>query len=660
MIKKIDNYFVIETNNTTYCFMVSETGHLFHLYYGKKISEKEIFELKWNTKQTGNTVYYSKDFPYSFEDIKMEFGFPGKGDIRESLIEVTNSDGSFTVDFKYDHYEILDYKKELEGLPSSYDGNNELVIYLRDYKHNYLLELNYSIFDEDDVITKSVKFINESTNTIKLNKLLSNSIDFDENFTVTSFVGNWANEMNKVTTKVSGGKYVIESTIGSSSSRANSFFMLSKDDTLENSGKCLGFNLVYSGNHYGSISTTALNTTRVVQGINPYMFEFEIEPNESFVAPEAIVCYSEDGFNGLSKRLHGFINNHIVNKNYAGKDRPVLLNSWEANYFDISEDKLVQLAKKAKEVGIEMLVMDDGWFGNRNDDTSSLGDWYVNKDKLPNGLEGLANKIHDIGLKFGIWVEMEMVSVDSEFYRNHPDWVMSIDEDTHSEGRNQRILDLCNPMVRKYIYDSLDNMLGSGLIDYVKWDYNRIFSDVYSPTLKTRQKETFHRYILGLYRIMKKVTSKYPNVLFEGCGAGGNRFDLGILSYFPQIWGSDNTDAITRFDIQNNYSYGYPLSCFTNHVSAVPNHQTGRTTNLTTRFNVASFGNLGYELDLIKVSGQELEEIRKQVELYKQHRHFFQYGTFEREVDDKYYYWKLKDGNIQRSCRFVKKIFENR
>ena len=642
MIKKIGRNFILETKNTIYIFKLLPNGYLGHLYYGDRFDEKIFQNIKSNIRRTGNTVEYSDDFPYSLEDIPLEYSTYGKGDIKEPLIVIRNYDGSNTSDFIYDSYEIVKEKSKLETLPSSYNCDEQLIINLVDKYYNLKLQLFYSIFYESNVIVKSCKLVNNSDKTIKIEKFNSSLIDMhNKMFTITSFFGNWGNEMNKHQIKLTAGKYVISSYTGSSSNRNNPFFMLSDDDTSENKGECYGFNLVYSGNHYSSIETTQLQRTRIVQGINSENFEFEINPNEDFETPEAVLTFSSCGFNGISKNMHYFINNHIIRENFKNKIRPVLLNSWEAFYFFFTEEGLLELAEKGQEVGVELFVLDDGWFGNRKNDQSSLGDWYVNQDKLPNGLNGLCNEINALGLKFGLWVEPEMVNVNSDLYRVHPNWAMNINNKKHSEGRNQRILDIINPEVSEYILNSLKRVFNSCNISYVKWDFNRIFSDVYSPYLKDRQKETSHRYYMSLYKIMDTLVNEYPDILFEGCAGGGNRFDLGILCYFPQIWASDKTDALDRLMIQNGYSYGYPLSSYTCHVSICPNHLTRRTLPLKTRFDVACFGNLGYELNLNLLDESELEEIKKQIEFYKKHRELIQFGQFEREEYENGIKWSI-------------------
>ena len=631
MIRFIDNTFILDTKNTTYAFRINEFNYLEHLYYGKLIDKIPDA----NPGPLNGAAFYSQEVARSLEFLPLEYSSNGKSDLRQSMITVTYEDGSFTNDFVYDHHEILGYKKSLQTLPSSYGSKEELIIYLVERNNGLKLQLHYSIFDDKDFIVRSCKLTNDINQTVTINRLLSMQIDFDKTFDVTSFNGCWANEMNKHVNHIDAGRFEVSSMCGYASSRNNSFIMLS-NNCDEYEGECYGFNIVYGGNHYEAIEVDTFGHSRLLVGINPDMFEYRLRHNESFEAPEVVFSYSDKGFNGLSENFHRFVNNHIVRGEYKNKVRPLLINSWEGNYFDINEEKIVNLAKAAKKCGIELLVMDDGWFKGRNDDHTSLGDWIVDTNKLPLGLGDLASKVNAQGLKFGIWVEPEMVSVDSDLYRAHPEWV--IEYKNHSEGRNQRILDLSNPAVAQYIIKAVSNVLDSGNIEYIKWDCNRIFTDVYSKYL-TNQKELMHRYYLSLYYIWSSLVNKYPHVLFEGCSSGGNRFDLATLCYFPQIWASDNTDAVCRKSMQNSYSYGYPQSCFTNHVSIVPNHQTNLSTSMASRFKVAMCGNMGYELDLTKLSEDELKEISKQVKIYKSIRQTMQFGKFERYKDG----WLISD-----------------
>lgn len=636
MITAQNGIYKLDTDNTSYIFRECESGHLQHLYYGRKIHADAQVLCEKHVSIPGNTNIYSPDFNnFSLEDMCLEMSSWGKGDIREPFIEVSHADGSSTSDFLFESSKITLGKEESETLPGSYDedGNvGHLTVILKDSNYNLKLELHYYVYEKCNVITRSAKFINESTDDVRLNRLMSMQLDFnDSDYELSSFNGAWIREMNRNIISLEAGKYVNESVAGTSSNRANPFVMIARHNTSENFGECFGFNLIYSGNHYEAAQVNSYGKLRIVTGINPSLFSYKISAGESFETPEAVMTYGYAGFNSMSHNMHDFVNNHIVRGKWKNRVRPILLNSWEAAYFNINEKKLLRLAKAGKEAGVELFVMDDGWFGERNDDTSSLGDWTPNEKKLPGGIREIADKIKALGLDFGIWVEPEMVNVKSRLYEKHPEWVVDIPEKPHSEGRNQRILDLSNTEVQDYIIEQMSNIFSSADISYVKWDMNRIFSDYYSKNLQPeRQGEMAHRYVCGLYHCMRELTKRFPDILFEGCSAGGNRFDLGILCYFPQIWASDNTDAVSRAQIQNNYTYGYPPSVLSSHVSASPNHQTLRRTPLETRFAVAAFGNLGYECNFCDMSKEELEAVKAQITLYKEKRELFQRGIFYR------------------------------
>lgn len=635
IIKK-DNCFILNTDNTTYAFrVIAECGLLEHLYYGRKIkieSPDGLIE-KHNFGPGNSIIYGTEDGQHvAMEDMCLEFSTYGRGDIREPILEVINKDGSSSLDFVYEGYEICDEKQALRTLPSSYGADNQLVILLRDYAGKLTAKITYSVFVKSNVITRSVELINDGDAPVKINRIMSNMLDLQgSGYKFTTFRGVWAREMKKYTDIANSGTYVNSSYTGTSSNRSNPFVMLSKKNTDEDNGECYGFNLIYSGNHYEAVDINAYNKTRFVQGINPRGFMWKLNPGESFEAPEAVMTFAKDGFNSLSRNMHLFVREHIVRGEYQHKTRPVLLNSWEASYFDINSSRLLKLAKAGKDVGIELFVMDDGWFGSRDDDTSSLGDWDVNEKKLPGGLKPLVDKIKALGLDFGIWVEPEMVNVKSKLYGEHPEWALDIPERVHSEGRNQRVLDLTRMDVQDFIIEKMSDLFNSADISYVKWDMNRILTDYYSKTLTSEcQGEVSHRYVMGLYRVMHTLTERFPHILFEGCASGGNRFDLGILCDFPQIWASDDTDALCRAEIQNNYSYGYPQSTYTAHVSGVPNHQTLRITPIESRYNVASFGVLGYECNLCDLNKEELNLIKEQIVLYKENRELLQYGQMYR------------------------------
>ena len=639
MIEVKDGVFTLHTKNTSYIFAATETGHLEHLYFGRRIDvskgvdhlrEKHVFSV-------GNANSYDAEHPaFSLEDACLEISSYGKGDIREPFIELSHDDGSTTCDFIYkDHTvkkETLDHKS---ALPNAYDESGRaetLYVRLTDESYKIDLVLSYTVYEECDVITRSAVLNNKSDKPVNVSRLLSMQLDLpDHDYDMTTFTGGWAREMKKNIQKIETGKYVNSSFTGSTSSRANSFIMVSRPGTTEDNGNVYGFHLIYSGNHYESCEVSSFGKLRISTGINPTGFSFKVDPEEYFEAPEAILSFSNEGFNGLSHHLHDFINEHIVRGKWKKKARPILLNSWEASYFDISESSLLNLAKAGKEAGIELFVMDDGWFGERNDDTTSLGDWDANPKKLPGGIEGICKKVNALGLDFGIWVEPEMVNVKSKLYEAHPDWALQIPDKPHSEGRNQRILDLSREDVQEFIIEKMSEVFSKAPIAYVKWDMNRTMTDIFSVSLPAdRQGEVAHRYMLGLYRCLDELTKKFPDILFEGCASGGNRFDPGMLCFFPQIWASDDTDAIVRADMQNSYSYGYPLSVIGAHVSSVPNHQTLRITPLETRYAVACFGALGYECNFCDLPKDDIEAIKKQIELYKEWRDVFQTGQFNR------------------------------
>lgn len=648
MITKRDNVFELHTRHTTYAFWVLPTGQLEHLYYGRKINVNAEALTQKHAFAASNTVVIDQDnLHLTLEDERLELSGYGKGDYREPFLELVHPDGSPTSDFRFMSSELRKGKEQMQTLPGSFGTEEEvehLILFLKDHSYDTELRVHYYVFPECDVITRRAELINHEDGPLVVKRLLSMQLDFaDTDYVFTSFHGAHNRDMTeKVERQVGQDKIVVSTYTGVSSNRSNPFTMLSEPGTTEDHGSCYGFNLIYSGNHYTVCEGSAFYQTRVVSGINPQNFCFTLQKEELFETPEAVMTYSCKGFNGMSRHMHKFVQNHIVRGEWAKKERPVLLNSWEAAYFEINEKKLLKLASEAAKVGMELFVMDDGWFGERDNDTKSLGDWTVNAKKLPNGIAGLAEKINALGLDFGIWVEPEMVNADSNLYRAHPDWAMAVPGKDHSEGRNQRILDLCNPEVQDYVIDAMCKVFSSKGVSYVKWDMNRLMSDVYSPYLPAeKQGEVFHRYVMGLYKIMDTLTKKFPHILFEGCASGGCRFDLGILCYFPQIWASDNTDAVCRVRMMTNYSYGYPMSTVTAHVSTCPNHQTLRNTPLETRFNVAAFGVLGYECNLCDMKKQEIEAIKAQVELYKKWRKTMQFGAFYRGRNGNLHEWTV-------------------
>ena len=637
MIRYDNGVFVLDTKNTTYTFRIMDTGQLEHLYYGSSVDFTQE-EVKASSDKcvypAGNLISYSDEAGHvTLENINLEYSSYGKGDIREPFVLMKNIDGNYTSDFIYDSYEIKKGKDKLNGLACAYAVQNEakqLTIRLKERYYNIIMELVYTVFYECDCITRSSRIINNEAENIRLERLMSSQLDmYDSDYDFYNFTGAWAREMSLNKTKCIPGKIVNSSIMGNSGSRNNPFVMLASSQATQNSGKVYGMNLIYSGNHYECAQTGAFGNIRLMCGINPDNFSYDIKAGECFQSPEAVLTYSCMGFNGMSYNMHRFVNNHIVRGKYKNKSRPVLINSWESFYFKYNENRLLKLAGKARDIGIELFVLDDGWFGKRDSDDCSLGDWYCNTNKLPHGLSRLADKLKEKGMKFGIWVEPEMVSEDSDCYRNHPEWAVKILGHSHSKGRNQMFLNLTMPEVRDYIVKSMTDVFSSADISYVKWDMNRIFSDTCSSSI-INQQEFCHRYILGLYNVLDRLTKAFPDILFEGCAAGGGRFDLGMLCYFPQIWVSDNTDGWCRAVIQDGLSYGYPLSVMSNHISGCPNHQTLRSVPLDTRFNIAFFGNAGYECNLSDMTADELSDVKEQIAFYKKYRDIIINGRFYR------------------------------
>ena len=666
MIEIKDKSYAIHTAHTSYIMRVTESGHVEHLYYGRRISLSNGIDnlVERHEFPPGASNSYSPEFPQLvMQDMALELSAPGKGDNRIPGVELIYADGSRTSDFTFLSARESREQSPYETLPCSYSDTaaESLEIALYDRLHGIRIELSYLAYEEEDCICRRTRIINESDQPAQLEAIMSGQVDFPlEGFIMSTFHGAWAREMRRVDVPLVQGRYQSGSTCGASSNTANPFFMLSRPSTTEDTGDAYGFNLVYSGNHMECAEVNEFGKTRVVWGIRPEGFSWRLKAGARFEAPEAVMTYGARGFNSMSGNLHRFVRKHIVRGKWRDKERPVLLNSWEAAYFDINEAKLLRLAKAGKEAGIELFVMDDGWFGKRNDDTSSLGDWVENRKKLPLGIKGISEKIHAMGMGFGLWVEPEMVNVDSDLYRAHPDWTLEIPGQPHSEGRNQRILDLSRQEVQDYIIKSMSRVFSGGKrrknepedksmapVDYVKWDMNRTMTDVFSQGgVEKQQGETAHRYMLGLYRVMGELTKRFPRILFEGCASGGNRFDLGILSYFPQIWGSDDTDAVARADIQNGYSYGYPLSTVSAHVSGSPNHQTLRVTSLATRFAVASYGVLGYESNFSDMKKEELDEIAEQIARYKEWRRVFFFGDFFRGRSFTGQYSDIRSGSV--------------
>lgn len=635
MIDYKDGIFRLNTQQTSYIFRVTAFGHLENIHYGELLKDQplEALLLK-HTAIIGSTVAYDVSDPqYSLDTLSLEWSGIGKGDYRHSPAEIKMPDGSFVSDFRYKSHRIVDGCVPMTTLPSAYGdmpGIQTLEITLIDDPGNVVLYMYYTVFHDTDVITRRVVLENKNDNPLVIRSLMSMMIDLpNRNYSLVTFHGGWIKEMHRQDRKLQYGLFVNESTTGASSNRHNPGFLLAEQGASESFGRVYGFNLVYSGNHYEGIELSNLDLVRVMTGINPHCFEWPLAKGERFESPEAIMTFSDQGYNGLSGHFHDFINDHIVRGDWKDKERPVLLNNWEAHFFSFTQRKLLRLARRAKHLGVELFVLDDGWFGQRNNDHAGLGDYAVNRKKLPGGLSEFSRKISRLGMQFGLWFEPEMVSPDSDLFRAHPEFAVRVPDREPSLGRNQLVLDICNPKVRDYIVESVGGILDEAGIKYVKWDMNRHMSDMYSATL-SNQGQFFHRYIIGLYDILTRIFKDRPHILLESCSSGGNRFDLGMLCYSPQIWASDDTDPVERLEIQKGLSYLYPLSTMGAHVSSSPHQQTLRATPLSTRFNVASFGCLGYELDLKYLSRLERREVKDQIAFYKEHRKTLQYGRFYR------------------------------
>lgn len=629
-----DRIFTLQTKNTTYQMQVDRYGFLLHLYYGKKTDTCMDYLLTYYDRGfSGNPYDAGEDRTYSMDTLPQEFPCYGNGDFRSTAFAVENTDGSMSCDLRYKSHKIFDGKYNLEGLPAVYASEEEaqtLEILMEDPVTGVKEVLLYGVLPAQDIITRSVCVKNESSGKIYLNKIESASLDFlYGDYELLTFYGRHAMERNVQRVPVVHGTQKIGSVRGTSSHQYNPMMILAEKETTEDKGNCYAMSFVYSGCFQGEVLKDQLNQTRMMLGLQEEAFRYPLETGEMFQAPEVILSYSSEGMNRLSQNLHHCIRQHICRGKYKEEIRPILINSWEAAYFDFTGDTIYELAKAAKEVNIDMLVMDDGWFGKRDDDNSGLGDWFVNEKKLGGTLGNLIKRINDLGVKFGIWIEPEMVSEDSDLYRKHPDWALTVPGRNPVRSRNQLVLDFSRKEVVDEIYDQICKVLDQGNIEYVKWDMNRSLMDVYSATTKD-QGRVLHDYVLGLYDFLERLVQRYPNLLIEGCSGGGGRFDAGMMYYTPQIWCSDNTDAIDRLRIQYGTSFGYPVSVVGSHVSAVPNHQTGRKTPLHTRGVVAMSGTFGYELNLMKLSEEEKQEIREQIEEYKRYAPIIQNGLYYR------------------------------
>ena len=636
-IKANKNLITITTKNTSYQMKIDELGYLLHTWYGERIEDNEDMSYRISNIDRGfcGNPYETMDRSYSLDVLPQEYSTFGNGDYRADCIQVINPDGTNVVDLKYDSHKISKGKYELKRLPAFFwekEEGESLKVNLIDKVSGIRVELLYGVLEKYDIITRSVRILNTSDNVLKIKKALSACIDMlDGDFELVHFHGKHAMEREFERSPLAHGKLVLESKRGTSSHQQNPFVILAKKDTTEIYGECIGFALVYSGSFIIETEVDQVNQTRLVAGLHPEQFSYVLKAGDELVLPEAVFTYSNGGFEKMTHSFHDAVRNNLQRGEFVHKHRPILINNWEATYFDFDADKIFDIASKAKSLGIEMLVMDDGWFGERYDDTKGLGDWYVNEKKLGSSLKELADRINAIDMKLGIWFEPEMINEDTKLYREHPDFMIRVPNRKGTKGREQFVLDFTRKDVRDYIKDMMVKILDNANIEYIKWDMNRSLSAVYSSNLAAESMGEFHyRYVLGLYDLLGELTRKYPNIMFEGCSGGGGRYDLGMLYYHPQIWLSDDTDAIERLKIQYGSSFAYPIGSAGAHVSASPNHQTTRKTPFETRATVAMGGTFGYELDLNKVSKTEQKMVKAQVKDYLKYDELIHEGDYYR------------------------------
>lgn len=631
--------FHIETANTLYQMKVDNFGVLNHLWYGAKTDCVMDYLLDYpDVGFSGNIYEAENQRTYSLDTLPLEYASSGVGDFRVPAITVTHENGSCALDLRFEEYHILKGKYRIPGLPAVYAADEEaetLEIVLKDTATDVKVILKYGVLEKEDVITRSVVVCNQGRTPVILNRVHSLCMDIPYGeWEWIHFHGRHTKERQVERTALLHGIQESSSGRGMSSHQQNPTVLLCEKNTAEEHGFCLGAALLYSGGFQTQIERDQLDQTRIVMGIHPDTFAWHLEEGESFYAPEVMLSCSEHGFAELSHRFHHVIRNNVCRGKYKLSPRPVLINNWEATYFDFNSTKIEEIARQASELGIDMMVLDDGWFGKRDSDCSGLGDWVVNEKKLQGGLDRLIGRINNLGMKFGIWMEPEMVSEDSELYRSHPEWAIRIPGRAPMRGRYQLALDMSNPEVIEYLHRVISKILRENNIAYVKWDINRSICDWYTPTLTgSRQRELPHRYILGLYELLERLTGEFPDILFEGCCGGGGRFDAGMLYYCPQIWCSDDTDAHERTVIQYGTSFFYPISTVGSHVSAVPNHQTGRVTSIQARGTVAMAGSFGYELDLNRLEEEEKQEVKRQVETYKKYQDLIYNGLYYRLSD---------------------------
>ena len=668
IFNKENRLFHIKSKKTSYVMRVLETGHLINLYWGRKINSNKIDYVVKKRPCGSFLADLDNVDALHLEIIPQEYPSYGNPDLRSPAVQIKLANGTTVTDFRYYSHEIYNGKKALQGLPATYVENEDeaetLEITLKDELAGLRVILSYTVFKNYDVITRSCKVVNDSKEEVDVLRALSANVDFrHSDFDLIQLSGSWARERHIIRTPLRNGGQSIESRRGASSHAQNPFIALVSKDTTEDKGEVYGFNLVYSGNFLANVEVDMHSNARAQIGINPFDFAWNLEAGDEFQTPEAVMVYSPNGLTEMSHIYHDLYRERLCRGTHRDKERPILINNWEATYFDFNNEKIKDIAKESSNLGIELFVLDDGWFGERNNDDCSLGDWFVNEEKLKGGLSSLVKDINEMGMQFGLWFEPEMISPKSKLYEEHPDWCIHIEGRVRSEARKQLILDLSREEVCDAVIEMLTNVLKSAPISYVKWDMNRNMTEIGSPAWPAKkQKEVAHRYMLGLYKILENITTNFPNILFESCSGGGGRFDGGMLYYMPQTWTSDDTDAIERLKIQEGTSLVYPVSTMGSHVSAVPNHQVHRITPLHTRGVVAMAGSFGYELDITKMTDEEKEEVKSQVKFYKNIRKTIQFGDLYRlksAFDSNEAAWMniSKDGN-NLVVSYVKKYAE--
>ena len=646
--------FTLHTRSTTYQMKADSLGIFLHVYYGSRTddSDKSYIIRYVDRGFSGNPYELGKESKdYSLEVLPQEYSCYGTGDYRISALKIQNADGSFAAALRYKGYEIHKGKYSIPNLPAVYAEEKEadtLEIVLEDSDSNVEVHLLYGVLYENDIITRAVKIINRGTDKIVLQKAASMNLDWiNGGYEWLTFYGRHVMERNIQRDELGHGIHAIGSVRGTSSHHYNPFAIVCEKNADEEKGRCYGFSFLYSGEFQMEAEKDQVNQTRLLCGIHPDNFAWNLKPGEEFDTPEVVMTYSAQGMGVISRNLHKTIRENICRGEWKRKRRPVLINNWEATYFNFTGEQLVSIAKSAAELGVELFVLDDGWFGKRDDDNSGLGDWFPNEEKLGCTLKELAEKIVDCGMQFGLWFEPEGISEDSDLYREHPDWAVVIPGRKPALSRNQLVLDLSREDVQDYIIGRMSAIFEETLISYVKWDFNRSICDKYSMALDVQSQGEFaHRYVLGLYRVLETLTTRFPHILFEGCSGGGGRFDAGMLYYTPQIWCSDDTDAVERLTIQYGTSFGYPVSSMGSHVSAVPNHQTGRITPFSTRGCVAMAGTFGYELDVTRLSEEEKEKVKKQIGRFREYYDLIQYGDYYRllpPTDRQCTVWEMAD-----------------